>query len=222
MATMVIGAHPDDEVLGLGGTIAKLAHQDGEDVYVLIVTDGSTTQYPNDQEKRLRKQGELEACCEILGVADLTHGDLPDMQLDRLGHVRLNQFIAEHVARWRPDVIYTHFPDVNKDHVCVYESTLVAARPRPGSSVRRLVLYPTPSATEWDLPVLKRSFAANAFVDIEAHLETKITALACYDTELRAFPHPRSPEAIRALAQACGLRVGLRYAEEFMVVRQID
>jgi LmbE family N-acetylglucosaminyl deacetylase len=219
---MVIGAHPDDEVLGLGGTIAKLAREAGEQVYVLIVTDGSSTQYPNDEQKRLRKQRELEASCKILGVADFVHGDLPDMQLDRLGHVPLNQFIAGHVAKWAPDAIYTHFPDVNKDHVCVYESTLVAARPRPGSSVRRLVLYPTPSATEWDLPVLKRPFAASAFVDIEAHLETKIRALACYDTELREFPHPRSSEAIRALAQACGLKVGLRYAEEFMVVRQID
>jgi LmbE family N-acetylglucosaminyl deacetylase len=221
MATMVIGAHPDDEVLGLGGTIARLARESGEKVFVLIVTDGSSTQYPNDRQKRLQKQRELEACCEVLGVADVAHGDLPDMQLDQVPHAQLNDFIGEHAGRWAPEVIYTHFPDINMDHVRIYQSTLVAARPRPGSSIRRLVLYPTPSATEWDVPILKQPFVANQYVDIEAHLETKIEALSRYATELRSYPHPRSADAIRALATATGLKVGLRYAEEFMVIRDI-
>lgn len=218
MTTLVIGAHPDDEVLGSGGTIAKLAAA-GEEVHVLIVTDGSSTQYPGDQVKRALKKDELEACCRTLGVSGVVHGELPDMQLDTVPHTRLNDFIGDHVATWQPDTIYTHYPDVNRDHVRIFESTLVVARPRPGAFVRRLLAYPTPSATEWDVPLLKRPFVPNCYVDIEAHLETKIAALACYDTETRPYPHPRSSDGIRAIAAGVGVRVGLKAAEEFMLLR---
>lgn len=221
MATLIIGAHPDDEVLGVGGTIAKLVKDRGEDVFVLIVTDGSSTQYPGDKEKQMKKRGELEACCRTLGVRDIVHGELPDMQLDRIPHSQLNDFISDQIAKWRPATVYTHYPDINRDHVRIYESTLVAARPTPGASVRRLFLYPTPSATEWDVPVLKYPFVANCHVDIEEHIETKIEALKHYDTELRPFPHPRSAQAIRIIAEAAGIKVGLRYAEEFMLIRDI-
>ena len=97
MTTLVIGAHPDDEVLGLGGTIAKLASA-GEKVCVLIVTDGSSTQYPGDQEKRRQKDEELRACCRTLGVQEVVHGQLPDMQLDGAKHTELNDFIGDHIA----------------------------------------------------------------------------------------------------------------------------
>ena len=220
MTTLVIGAHPDDEVLGLGGTIARRAAE-GEDVCVLIVTDGSSTQYPGDEDKRRQKDEELRACCRILGVREVVHGQLPDMQLDGVRHSELNDFIGEHIAKWQPDTVYVHYPDVNRDHVRIFESTLVAARPTPGATVRRLLLYPTPSATEWDVPVIKRPFVANSHVDIDAYLDTKIEALKAYGTELRAFPHPRSPQAIRAIAAAAGIKVGLRHAEEFMLIRDI-
>jgi len=220
MTTLIIGAHPDDEVLGLGGTIAKLASA-GEKVCVLIVTDGSSTQYPGDLEKRRQKDEELRACCRTLGVQEVVHGQLPDMQLDGAKHTELNDFIGDHIATWRPDTVYVHYPDVNRDHVRIFESTLVAARPTPGATVRRLLLFPTPSATEWDVPVIKRPFVANTFVDIEAYLDTKIEALKAYGTELRAFPHPRSPQAVRAISAACGIKVGLHHAEEFMLIRDI-
>jgi LmbE family N-acetylglucosaminyl deacetylase len=218
--TLVIGAHPDDEVLGPGGTIARLARE-GERVCVLIVTDGSSTQYLGDEDKRRRKRGELERCCAVLGVAELVHGDLPDMRLDSLPHHELNDFIGRHVERWRPDTVFTHYPDINRDHQRIFDSTLVAIRPRQGCPVRSLLLYPTPSATEWDVPLRKQPFVANEFVDIGRDLETKLEALGAYATELRPFPHPRSPEAVRLGAQACGLKVGMAYAEEFMMVRRL-
>ena len=221
MSTLVIGAHPDDEVLGLGGTIAKVAKDRAKEVNVLIVTDGSSTQYPDDQQKREEKKSELKACCDVLGVSTFVHGELPDMQLDTVPHTVLNDFIGDHIAKWRPSTVFTHFPDVNRDHVRIFQSTLVAARPLPASCVRRLLLYPTPSATEWDVPVLKMPFVANSYVDIAEYIETKIQALNCYATELRPYPHPRSAEAIRSIAQACGVKVGLKYAEEFMIVRDI-
>lgn len=221
MTTLVIGAHPDDEVLGSGGTIAKLAAS-GEGVHVLIVTDGSSTQYPGDQVKRAQKKEELEACCRTLGVSEVVHGELPDMQLDTVPHTKLNDFIGDHVATFRPDTIYTHYPDVNRDHVRIFESTLVVARPRPGAFVRKLLAYPTPSATEWDVPIQKRPFVATTYVDIETYLETKIEALACYETESRPYPHPRSAEALRAIAAGIGVKVGLKAAEEFMLLRDIS
>jgi LmbE family N-acetylglucosaminyl deacetylase len=221
MTTLVIGAHPDDEVLGVGGTIAKLAAK-GEEVYVLIVTDGSSTQYPNDPIRRSQKNRELEACCKVLGVTDFAHENLPDMQLDTVPHTRLNDLLGNYLEKWRPENVYTHFPDVNRDHVRIFESTLVIARPTPGSRIRRLFAYPTPSATEWDVPVLKRPFVGNYYVNIESQIDRKIDALKCYETELRSYPHPRSPEAVRTIAAACGLKVGTTMAEEFMLLREVD
>lgn len=219
MATLVIGAHPDDEVLSLGGTIARLAHERGEDVFVLIVTDGSSTQYPGDAEKRAQKNGELACCCEVLGVTDFAHGDLPDMQLEMVRHTEITALIAKYVSLWKPDTVYTHFPDINRDHERVYESTLVAARSLPGSSIRKLALFPTHSAAEWCLPGKGHAFAANEWVDVSTTIETKLEALRCYRTELRDPPHPRSLEAVRAFAASAGYIAGMRYAEQFMVVR---
>ena len=219
MAVLVIGAHPDDEVLGLGGTVARLARDGLEDVFVLIVTDGSSTQYPGDEQKRLRKGEELGRCCEVLGAKDYVHGKFPDMQLDGVRHTELNALIAEHIAKWRPSTVYSHFPDVNRDHVRVYESTMVATRPTPGSFVKKLVLYPTPSATEWRAPGVSGCFVANEWVDIASTIDLKTEAVACYVTELRDPPHPRSAESLRATAQAVGAKAGYRFGEEFMVVR---
>ncbi|HET6467270.1 MAG TPA: PIG-L deacetylase family protein [Geminicoccaceae bacterium] len=219
--TLVIGAHPDDEVLGPGGTLARLAGEFGERVVVLIVTDGSSTQYPGDRDKRRQKNGELRECCRILGVSEVVHGELPDMRLDTVPHHELNDFLGGYVELWQPSTVYTHFPDVNMDHRRIFESTLVATRPRPGCPVRRLVLYPTPSATEWDVPAAKRPFEPNEYVDISGFIDTKLRALQAYATEIRPYPHPRSAEAVAVAARACGQKVGMLHAEEFMVVRSL-
>ena len=219
MTTLVIGAHPDDEVLSPGGTIARLARERGESVYVLIVTDGSSTQYPGDLEKREQKDQELARCCEILGVKDYAHGDLPDMQLETVPHTEITALISKYVSLWKPEAVYTHFPDINRDHERVYESTLVAARSLPGSSIRKLALYPTHSAAEWSLPGKGHSFTANEWVDVTQTIETKLEALRCYRTELRDPPHPRSLEAVRSFAASAGSMAGVAYAEQFMVIR---
>jgi LmbE family N-acetylglucosaminyl deacetylase len=221
MTTLVIGAHPDDEVLGPGGTIARLVQEFQERVIVLIVTDGSSTQYAGDDVKRRQKNEELRECCRILGVSDTIHGDLPDMRLDSVPHHELNDFLSKHINALQPDTVYTHFPDINKDHQCIFESTLVAVRPRPGCPVRKLILYPTPSATEWDVPILKQPFVANEYVDISGFLDTKLRAIEAYKTEIRPYPHPRSAEAVAETARASGQKVGMVHAEEFMVVRSL-
>ena len=188
---------------------------------VLIVTDGSSTQYPGDHERRAKKNKELIECCRILGVSEVEHGNLPDMQLDSVPHHEINNYLSKSFEKWKPQTVYTHFPDVNMDHQRIFQSTLVAARPRTGCSVRKLLLYPTPSATEWDVPVLKRPFEANEYVDISDFLETKLEGLAAYETEIRPYPHPRSAEAVSATSRACGQKVGMAHAEEFMMIRAL-
>lgn len=222
---LVIAAHPDDEVLGMGGTIAKLVKA-GSTVDVLIVTDGSTSQYRESAhlaEIIEAKKKETRNCADVLGVRDLFYGELPDMKLDTIPHVRINQVIEEVIDRVQPDTVYTHFwGDVNCDHQNVYKSTLVAVRPVLGQVVRELYCYRVPSSTEWMPNKVDTMFMPNCFVDIKDFAEQKYKAFACYSTELREYPHPRSVQYLRENDKVVGLRVGLFIAEEFVLLRKLD
>jgi N-acetylglucosamine malate deacetylase 1 len=217
---LVIGAHPDDDVLGMGGTIALHALH-GDEVRVVCVTDGSSAQYPDDAETRERKNREAVAAAKALDVADYVHLDLPDMHLDTLSHVEVNRVIEQHVAEWRPKVLYTVQPDINLDHRAIFDSVAVATRPTPGQPVRRLLTYAPTSSTEWT-PAVTNWFVPNWFVDITETFERKLAAFACFETETRPFPHPRSARAIEAHAQLHGTSVGCAYAEPFVLVRSIE
>jgi LmbE family N-acetylglucosaminyl deacetylase len=211
---LVIGAHPDDEVLGAGGTIAKHAAC-GDDVHVLVVTEGTTHQYddPNPIED---KQEHTRACADVLGVSDVHFGGLPDMQLDTVAHVDVNDAIETVCAAVEPDIVYTHSRrEVNQDHVAVHDSTLVAAR--PGSGVSAVLAYETPSST--DFAASTDGFTPSLFVDISEYVERKITAFTEYETEIREFPHPRSPDALRAIATTRGVASGVTAAEAFDILR---
>lgn len=222
---LVIVAHPDDEVLGMGGTIAKYISQ-GTEVAVLIVTDGSTSQYKNDPkllEIIENKKQETKNAMNILGVRKIYYGGMPDMKLDTTAHTEINASIESVIDEFQPTIVYTHFEgDVNRDHQCVYQSVLVACRPVPGQSIRELYSFSVPSATEWSPQNVKNIFYPNMYVDIEDEFaEKKYKAMACYVTELREFPHPRSVEALKVLDQAVGIQVGLKVAESFVVHRII-
>jgi LmbE family N-acetylglucosaminyl deacetylase len=217
---LVIAAHPDDEVLGMGGTIA--VHTDrGDEVRILVVTDGSSTQYPGDAETRTRKEGEAVRAAAELGVNDYVHLDLPDMRLDTVAHVELNGIVEEHVRDLGPDVVYTAQPDVNRDHRALFDSVAVATRPTPGQPARRLLTYAPTSSTEWT-PAPQNWFVPNWFVDISAALERKLAAFAHYETEQRPYPHPRSERAIRAAAEFHGAAAGCEYAEPFVLIRGLE
>lgn len=220
---LVIVAHPDDEVLGMGGTIAKYVSS-GVEVALLVVTDGSTSQYKNDP--RLNKimedkKKETENAAEILGISKVFYGGQPDMKLDITEHTEVNAVIETVIDEFDPDIVYTHFEgDVNKDHQCVYESTLVACRPVPGQKIKELYSFSVPSSTEWSPQNSKTVFVPNVYVDIEGVFsEKKYIAMAAYKTELRDYPHPRSVETLRILDQAAGLQVGLKCAESFIAHR---
>jgi LmbE family N-acetylglucosaminyl deacetylase len=217
---LVIAAHPDDEVLGMGGTIA--VHSDrGDLVRVLVVTDGSSTQYPGDAEIRVRKEDEALRSAAELGVEDYVHLDLPDMRLDTLAHVEVNKVIEDQLADFSPRIVYTAQPDVNRDHRVLFDSVVVATRPTPGQSARRLLTYAPTSSTEWTAAPVNW-FVPNWYVDISATLERKVAAFAHYETERRDYPHPRSERAIRATASHHGSSCGCEYAEPFVLVRGLD
>ena len=217
---LVIAAHPDDEVLGMGATIAVHTAR-GDDLRVLVVTDGSSTQYPGDAEIRGRKEQEALRAAKELGVDDYVHLDLPDMRLDTLDHIDVNKVIEEHVRDFGPQVVYTVQPDVNQDHRVLFDSVAVATRPIPGQPVRRLLTYAPTSSTEWT-PAAVNWFVPNWYVDVTETLERKVAAFAHYETERREYPHPRSERAIRATAEFHGTSCGYEYAEPFVLVRSLE
>lgn len=225
MNVLVIAAHPDDEVLGCGGTIARLT-QEGHDVYIAILGEGITSRYEK-REKADRTQVEaLHARCrkaaEILGAKDLFIYELPDNRFDTVPLLDVIKIVEKLIQRLQPQVIYTHHNgDLNIDHAVVHRAVLTATRPVQGSPVRELYAFEVPSSTEWGFQRLEAVFRPNVFVDIHNTLDLKIKALSIYESEVRPFPHPRSPEAIRAIARRWGSVVGGEAAEAFELIRSI-
>ncbi|MFF5784661.1 PIG-L deacetylase family protein [Streptomyces sp. NPDC012693] len=217
---LVVAAHPDDEVLGMGGTIAKHALHEGAQVTVLCVTDGSSSQYPGDRTVLELKHEEARRAAKLLGVHEYLQRDLPDMRLDAVPHVEINAVVEQAVRDVEPHTVYTVHPDVNMDHRAVFRSVMVATRPRTDSPVRRVLSYAPISSVEWT-PPFEATFTPTWFSDITDTLDAKVAAFECYETETRPWPHPRSSRAIRAHAAACGSGVGRDAAEPFVLVRML-
>ncbi len=222
---LVIAAHPDDEVLGCGGTIAKLAAI-GHYISVAILGEGSTsraTQRENaDTELVEQLKLQSQRVADILGSSQIFNFDLPDNRFDTLHLLDIVKLIENVLQETSPEIVYTHHHgDLNIDHQIVHRATLTATRPAPGQPVREVYTYEVPSSTEWSFHQNDNCFTPNVFVDITDTLATKIEALAVYDSETRSFPHPRSSEAITATAKKWGSVSGLNAAEAFQLVRSI-
>jgi LmbE family N-acetylglucosaminyl deacetylase len=223
---LVVAAHPDDEVLGCGGTIARLAAE-GWLVHVLIVAEGATSREP--RRDRAAKQGELSALAAasqaanaILGVASVTLGDLPDNRMDSVDLLDVVKLVEAAVALRRPDVVFTHHRgDVNIDHAVLHDAVVTACRPIPGAPVRELLFFEVASSTEWRPASSARAFEPTVFYDVGAHLPTKMRALEAYASEMREFPHSRSYRALEALARWRGASCGRDAAEAFALGRSI-
>jgi len=224
---LVVAAHPDDEVLGCGGTIARHADE-GDQVQVLIVAEGATSR----QEQRNRNQAsdELSALAHaaqkagaILGAKGVELLDLPDNRLDSLDRLDLIKQIEGRIARHQPQVVYVHHSgDVNIDHRRLHEAVVTACRPTPGQPVRRLLSFEVASSTEWQPPGSAPAFQPNWFVDISAQWLRKREALEAYASEMRPWPHARSLEALEHLASWRGAQVGVEAAEAFCLLRQLS
>ncbi|HLH84928.1 MAG TPA: PIG-L deacetylase family protein [Trebonia sp.] len=216
---VVIGAHPDDELLGAGGTIARHARA-GDDVHAIVVADGAGSRYPAHLADTLEKQARRAA--EIIGLASLRFLALPDQRLDTIPLIELTQRLEAVLDDIGPRTVYTHFPeDVNDDHRIVARCAWVACRPYRRQRLVKFAVFETPSSTEWAWPLPGTSLQPNLFVDITDTIDVKIAAMECYETELRDYPHPRSPRALRERAAHWGSHIGRRAAEPFRVLREV-
>jgi LmbE family N-acetylglucosaminyl deacetylase len=223
-SVLIIAAHPDDEVLGCGGTIARHADA-GDCVHVLIVAEGATSrQALRDRNQVADELSHLAQAAQtagaILGVANVELLDLPDNRLDSLDRLDLIKRIEEGIARHQPQVVYVHHAgDLNIDHRRLHEAVVTACRPTPGQPVRRLLSYEVASSTEWQTPGSALSFQPNWFVDITGQWVRKRQALEAYAAEMRPWPHARSIEALEHLARWRGAQVGVEAAEAFCLLR---
>jgi N-acetylglucosamine malate deacetylase 1 len=222
MRVLTIAAHPDDETLGAGGTMAALA-ADGHEAWVCVLTDGVTARHGHVE----LQQECARRAMDVLGVAEALFCGLPDQRLDTLALLDVITPIEKCIAEFRPHVVLTPFmEDANQDHRVAFRATVVATRPTEGSTVRRVLCYETASSTEWAPPFPGTVFAPNVFVDIGSTLQTKLDAMREYENthsgEMRRFPHPRSYEALEAYARRHGAAAGLQAAEPFMLVRQVS
>jgi LmbE family N-acetylglucosaminyl deacetylase len=225
MNVLVVSAHPDDEVLGCGGAIARLVGE-GDRLYLAVLGEGITSRYEHREKADSSLvdgiRGRCKEAAEILGAEDLFLFGLPDNRFDTVPFLDIVKKTEKLVARLSPTVIYTHHEgDLNIDHSITYRAVLTAARPVQGSGVRDIYTFEIPSSTDWAFRQCEQVFRPNVFIDITKTLDTKIKALSVYETEMRAFPHPRSPEAIQANARRWGSVVGCEAAEAFTLVRSI-
>lgn len=215
-AVVVIAAHPDDEVLGCGGTMALHARR-GDAVHVLFLADGETSRGAGAPAHR---NAAAAAAARVLGARPPVLLGLPDNKLDALPLLDVVQRVEAELARIRPQVVYTHHgADLNIDHAITHRAVLTACRPLPGATVEAIHAFEVPSSSEWAPAQQGPAFAPNHFVDIAGIAAVKHEALRCYDAELRPFPHPRSYEAVEALAKWRGASAGLPLAEAFQTVR---
>ncbi len=219
MNILVVSAHPDDEVLGLGGTLARHVQQNHV-VYPAIFADGSQVRYSEEEREDLK--GACVASCAELGAQPPEFLGFPDQKLDTYSQIDLTKAIENLIIKYHCEVVYTHhFGDINRDHQLLHEATLVATRPKPGGIVKRVLSYSVPSSTEWAPFLSDRSFLPNWFVDISTTLRQKLRALTHYSSEIPPYPHPRSLEAVENQAKFWGSSVGFEYAEPFMLMRNL-
>jgi len=221
---MIVAAHPDDEVLGCGGTVARLS-MEGSDIYTIILGEGVTSRdWKRDLPKRKNEIAELkkqaESANKVLGVKKVYMFDFPDNRFDTVPLLDIIKTVEEIKDDIKPDIVFTHhLGDLNIDHQITYKAVMTACRPAIGESVKEIYSFEIPSSTEWNAPSSLSYFMPDYFVDVNRSLETKINALKEYKTELRDFSHPRSLKAVELNAKQWGVKMGFEAAEAFKVIR---
>jgi len=221
---LVIAAHPDDEVLGCGGTIARLTSE-GNNVFTLILGEGVTSRDASrDRTKKENEIAELrkqtEDANKILGVKKVYTFDFPDNRFDTVPLLDIIKTIEEIKDGFKPDIVFTHHPgDLNIDHQMTFKAVMAACRPTIDESVKEIYSFEIPSSTEWNAPSSLTYFMPDYFTDVNKSLEIKINALKEYKTELRDFPHPRSLKAVALNAKQWGVKMGFEAAEAFKTIR---
>lgn len=219
MKVLVIAPHPDDEILGVGGTMAKRA-QVGDEVYVCIVTKGQSPMF----DKELIEQGRSECrkADALLGVKETFFLDFPAVMLESVPRYELNGKICDLIQKLEPDEVYLpHWGDMQLDHQMVLEATMVGVRPKYRHKVKRVYAYETLSETGWNVPNIQNEFIPNVYENITETLEQKLVAMDIFKSQLGEFQDPRSVGALEALAKFRGSTICVKAAEAFVLIREI-
>lgn len=225
MNVLVIAAHPDDEVLGCGGTMARLANEEHV-VSILILGEGVTSRYSHRADAPAKEiealHGRSHAVAQLLGAREVSFCQFPDNQFDTVPLLEVVKAIEAVVEARQPELVFTqHGGDLNTDHGVTFRATMTATRPMKGQSVRAVYGYEVASSSEWAFGQFAPIFVPNVFWNIGGFVDQKIAAMQLYESEARAFPHPRSPESLRARAVHWGTVIGCAAAEAFCLVREI-
>lgn len=219
MNVLVIAPHPDDEILGVGGTIAKRA-MNGDSVYVCVVTKAGEPLFREELVEQGRK--ECREADHLLGVEETFFLDFPAVRLEEVPRYKLNEGLMQAVQRVKPDEVYIpHRGDMQLDHKMIVDAVMVALRPKYNHVVKRIYAYETLSETGWDIPNTVNEFIPTVYEDISENLKKKLDAMSLFQSQIEEFPAARSLEAIEALAKFRGAVVNLRAAEAFALIREI-
>ncbi|MAV95508.1 MAG: GlcNAc-PI de-N-acetylase [Euryarchaeota archaeon] len=236
MKILVLVAHPDDEVLGMGGTLKKLSSQKNNIKVAFLATgifarrsdeylndpkykiDGALTKKMKNQINKLRL--DAKKALTILGIKNIEFFEFPDNEMDTISNLEITKTIEKLIQEFKPEIIYTHTKnDINVDHRAIFNATITATRPTTNQKVKKVICFEVPSSSEWNFG---DTFSPNIFIDINKELSYKIKAIKAYKNELRKFPHPRSPEALDAIAKRWGSVSGSKAAEAFELVRDLQ
>src|SRR6185503_7438626 len=218
---LIIAAHPDDELLGCAGTVCKYIEQ-GYKAVSVILGEGMTSRGESFRSKLKELQGHAQLANKTIGIKTVHFESFPDNQFDSRPLLEIIKVVEKYVAKYKPSIIFTHFDgDLNVDHYQTFQAVMTACRPQPGFDHPDIYCFEVPSSTDYNDIRQETAFVANVYEDISATIDLKIKALAHYKTEMRDYPHSRSLEAIRILAQYRGVKVGLKFAEAFKLVRKI-
>ncbi|QXM05181.1 PIG-L deacetylase family protein [Crassaminicella indica] len=223
---LVVAAHPDDEILGLGGTIRKHVNN-GDIVDCVILGEGMTSRTVRREDIDSTLLDDLHndtlKAAEIVGFRNIYFSNFPDNRFDSVDLLDIIKEVEKHIKDIRPDIVYTHhYGDLNIDHRKTFEAALTACRPVGDYCVKEIYCFETPSSTEWNFKYEDNTFKPNVFIDIEETLKDKLNAMNCYKTELGQYPHPRSLKALEIIGQRWGTVVGKKYVEAFELIRKVD
>lgn len=219
MNILVIAPHADDEILGVGASMAKyIANKDK--VYVCIITRGVEPLFNIEIVEKVRNETILAH--KLLGVTETFFLDFPAVMLEKVNRYEINDKIFEVIKQLKPDIVYIpHFGDMQKDHKIVAEAAMVAVRPKYDHKIREVYAYETLSETEWNNPHSSNAFLPNVYNDVSEYLDKKIEVMKCFESQLSEFPNPRSLKAIEVLAKYRGSTINAKAAEAFMLIRRI-
>lgn len=218
---LVVAAHPDDEILGCGGAIARHIAE-GDDVHILFMADGVGSREKTGSIDIMCRNQACDEALKMLGVTEWRALNFLDNRMDSVPLLDVVREIESYIEQLQPTRVYTHhFGDLNVDHRITHQAVITACRPLPGFSVREILVFEVLSSTDWGAPGVF-PFVPNFFIDINDYLPKKLEALSAYEMEMRPVPHSRSVHHIEALAHHRGNCIGIEAAEAFQVIRIIN